>query len=642
MYISLDWCSPCGLLANEHKNIFVQDDDEVVSQRRERTATRSLRSPGTTPTPSIASTRVAAAPPTPAQSASLIPTHSTPKLKPSLYSRLSPPPKVNSSSSGVARGAMTPPAAPLSVPKVARAGLHRRPQSAPPVENPLSRSLPSLAELRKENTKPAAVRNSPYIERTRTLGSKLPGARTSATPLEPNSAGPTSRGTLTDDNKKRLVGTRKSVAVVPDSSKEAPPKATKAIPTAARAVPAAKPTKGLSRTSTVSSDSKFFQRKGRGVGPASGPNVQKSKVAPAPEPTKTQDSEMEKGFNSDLEMDTEDGGLRIPRILQNFDVGDTETFLTRHFLTPPQAMSVTSDDDYELIRPEEWQEAEAESEAAHSPPRAPHSMYNPSTSRGRFASGELHSSALRHFLSNEAPESLSSTSTGIPAKSKSSPLHSLLLGSLTLKKPEMSSEPYVPTRASPSGELTSSQWVPYDMPAMPAMETLPTHEPKGSALTSVQLQQSLSPEMQSSSRLRKKWEVTQKAAVPPSLKESPRGLKRLLLFGRKKDRSCSASITSECPSDIDDDFDVVSEHGGRTNEMTHIGVKSTGSRLPTSSKNSGLLLAPPAIPEDSPTEGDMGTQRLVSSKRGFIFSITHTAVSCLRMHRSDRPLNKST
>lgn len=630
------------------RKIFVQDDDEVVSQRRERTATRSLRSPGTTTsTPSIASTRVAAAPTTPAQSPSLIPTHSlTPKTKSSLYSRLSPPPKVNSSSSGVARGAMTPPTAPLSVPKVVRTGLQRRPQSAPPVENPLSRSLPSLAELRKENTKPAAVRNSPYIERTRTLGSKLPGARASATPLEPNSGGPTSRGTSTDDNKKRLIGTRKSVAAVADSSKEAPPKGSKAIPTAARAVPAAKPTKGLSRTSTVSSDSKFFQRKGRGAGPASGPNVQKSKVAPAPEPTKTHDNEMEKGSNSDLEMDTEDGGHRIPRILQNFDVGGTETFLTRHFLTPPQAMSVTSDDDYELIRPEEWQEAEAESEAAHSPPRAPHSLYNPSTSRARFASGELHSSTLRHFLSNEATEnSLSSTSTGIPPKSKSSPLHSLLLGSLTLKKPEVSSEPYIPTRASPSGELTSSQWVPYDVPSIPAPETLPIHEPKGSALTSVQLQQSLSPEMQSSSRLRKKWEVTQKTAVPPSLKESPRGLKRLLLFGRKKDRSCSASITSECPSDIDDDFDVASEHGGRTNEMMHIGAKSTGSRLPTSSKNSGLLMAPPAIPEDSPTEGDMGTRRLVSSKRGFIFYITHTAVSCLRMHHSDRPvnnLNKST
>lgn len=89
-------------------------------------------------------------------------------------------------------------------------------------------------------------------------------------------------------------------------------------------------------------------------------------------------------------------------------------------------------------------------------------------------------------------------------------------------------------------------------------------------------------------------------------------MKRLLKFGlKKKDKSSAASTTSDSPSDIDDDFDFsVEHHGARTDELTHIGAKSLGSRMP--GKASGLL-GPPAIPEDSATEGDVGV-RLVSSK----------------------------
>jgi hypothetical protein len=87
------------------------------------------------------------------------------------------------------------------------------------------------------------------------------------------------------------------------------------------------------------------------------------------------------------------------------------------------------------------------------------------------------------------------------------------------------------------------------------------------------------------------------------MKESPRGLKRLLKFGRKKASASTAtewpSISS--PSEADEDAGVVSSERGVWSEdshVTHIGVKGSASRVPPENSSS---MCTPAIPEDSPT-----------------------------------------
>lgn len=616
----------------------LQDDEgakrleEIANQRRERIAARSSpSSPLATSTPRASEKQ----PSTPTAFPTLIPTPSlTPKPKPSAARRLSPSKKA---SPGAFRGTVSSPAAPAtSASKLIRTS-QRRLQSAPTnqeVENPMSRSVPSLAELRKENTKPSLVRTSTYNERPRSTGSKLPGIRGASAPLEANGSRTGSRGVSADD-KKRQLSTRKSVAAVTESVPEAPavapPKSSKALPAEASAT--SKSNKRLSLPSATSGDSKSSLRKGRGIGPGSGPNVRKSKVAAAPDPSKEEDTEKSislsehepvkaegdaaeedvMGLMSSVEEDKGASVRADPIQATEVSNVDSSSVLTAPPSTSPQTLAMVLDDDYEMIRLEEWQEPEL-AEDVRRPEEVPSSKTDQYAIHAEVVSESLHSSTLRHFLqedSENVPVMDTAASGTVTPPQRSSPIH---LNPLRSSSPKGSEVPdlFTGPRAVPDGVGSSSQ-VRYEAPyasfagvsSSPAMSPAP-----------LQLQLSLSPEAQISSKLRKKWLGSQKVLAPPPVKESPRGLKRLLKFGmKKKDKSSAASTTSDSPSDIDDDMDFAIEHGGRTGELTHIGAKSLGSRMAGKASD---LVGPPAIPEDSATEGDAG-DRLVSSKHCCVF-----------------------
>lgn len=532
---------------------------------------------------------------------------------------------------------MSSPAAPMSTPKVVRT-IQRRPQTTGPAkeaENAMSRSVPSLSELRKENTKPALVRNSTYNERPRSTGSKLPGmVRASSAPLDSNGSRTTTKGAPSEE-KKRGMGIRRSIAVVTDSMKDgpilSPLKVAKVDPV--EPTPKTKANKRLSLTSASTTDSKPFLRKGRGIGPGAGPNVRKSKVAAAPESTKSPEEESEKvpeeesqfvgtgaekaasGLASSIAED--ERAIARPesstaQACETVDVGGLGVFPVGSG-TPPESTSLPlEEDEDEVIRPEEWQEADA-GQDGESAVRLSASEAEQCDTRAELASGNVHSTTLRHFLNEEPPNGLSQNISRpeSPPRGRSSPIHSIPLSSLSPKGSDVPD--LYRARRGPAGDTLASPRLSYEVPFASMAESFPSEAPislgSGSpfAISAPHLHQSLSPDGHTVSSLRKKWGSSQKAAAPPSVKDSPRGLKRLLKFGRKKDKSSAASVTSESPSDIEDDFDMLSEHGGRTDELAQIGVKSTGSRIP------GKVPGPPAIPEDSVTEGDVGT-RLVSSE----------------------------
>ena len=518
----------------------------------------------------------------------------------------------------------------------------------------MSRSVPSLSELRKENTKPALVRNSTYNERPRSTGSKLPGmVRASSAPLESNGSRTATKGTPSEE-KKRGMGIRRSIAVVTDSIKDGPILSPLKVAKVSPAEPTSKSKahKRLSLTSASTTDSKPFLRKGRGIGPGAGPNVRKSKVAAAPEPTKSPEEESEKVPDSESQsvgagaekaatglassIDEDERAIAQPESLtaqasETLNIGGLGVFPVSSG-TPPESTSLPlEEDEDEVIRLEEWQEADAGQDGV-STVRLPASEAEECDTRAELSSGNVHSTTLRHFL-NEEPQngSLQNTShPGSPPRGRSSPIHSIPLSSLSPKGSEVLD--LYRAHRGPAGDTLASPRLSYEVPFASMAESFPSEAPialgSGSPFASPapQLHQSLSPDGQTVSGLRKKWGSSQKAAAPPNVKDSPRGLKRLLKFGRKKDKSSAASVTSESPSDIEDDFDMVSEHGGRTDELTHIGAKSTGSRIP------GKVSGPPAIPEDSVTEGDVGT-RLVSSK---------FATLCCASNTLSQPLCNST
>lgn len=458
---------------------------------------------------------------TPSALPTLIPTPSlTPKGKPNAARRLSPPKKA---SVGAFRGTASSPAVPVTAPKQARAA-PRRPQSAPPikeVEHPLSRSVPSLAELRKENTKPSLVRNSTYNERPRSTGSKLPGMRgASAIPMESNgnSRPAGARGAPADEKeKKRRASTRKSVTGLTDAVPEvlAPLKASKALPAEA------KPNKRLSLPSSAAADSKPFLRKGRGIGPGSGPNVRKSKVAAAPEPTRAfdeksmSDSEHEpvkadvaehdaRDSVSSIEDDKE-GSVRpdLTQASQPSANGEVTSPFTSRPSTPPHShsLALALNDDDETIRPEEWLE----------PEHADDLKSDEYATHAELLAENMHSSTLRHFL-NEGGENMSAMNTGtVTPSQRSSPIHSIPLRALSPKGSDLPDEFHVP-RDVPVSDGFSGLDVPMSLAlGSPAMSPAPPP-----------LNRSQSPDAQTSSKLRKKWLSSQKVINPPPVKDSPR------------------------------------------------------------------------------------------------------------------------
>ncbi|CAM6030376.1 unnamed protein product [Sphagnum balticum] len=204
--------------------------------------------------------------------------------KSSTLGKQSPPKK---GANGTIRSTVASPS-PSSAPKMTRTS-QRRPQSTKQPntsENPLSRSVPSLAELRKENKKPSLVRTSTYTDRALPGNNKISNTviRSSTVPLEANGSRPTVRASTTDD-KKRHTNTRKSIGVVSESPKEGPastPLKVSKTP-AIDQKPANKVNKRLSLTGAPASDSKPFLRKGRGIGPGDAAKIRRSKVASVPD-----------------------------------------------------------------------------------------------------------------------------------------------------------------------------------------------------------------------------------------------------------------------------------------------------------------------------------------------------------------------
>lgn len=604
-----------------------KDDDEgkrqeeIANQRRERIAARSSPSPpsggaasavSTTSTPKTLEKQQQQqqqqASSIPSGFPTMIPTPSlTPKGKPHAARRLSSPQKV---SAGAFRGTVSSPAAPASAPKLVRPS-QRKLQSAPPnreVENPLSRSVPSLAELRKENTKPSSVRNSAV----RSTGTKIPGIRGTSAPPESNGSKIVSKAAPAEE-KKRRAATRKSVA----GAMETVPDVLKVLkaPTAE-----AKSNKRLSLTSATNGDSKPFLRKGRGIGPGSGPNVRKSKVAAAPEPAKPFEEDVEKSISDSehepvkadviAELEARDSISSVeeckevtvrPDLTQASEASNVEVTsdLVTRPSTPPHGLPSVLNDEDEMIRPNEWQEPELAEDTGRGEDF-------PSTNADQYAtpaelvSENSHSSTLRHFL-DETSENVSVVNTGtVTPTQRSSPIHSIPLRSLSPKVSEALDQYNVPRADAPN--------LHHDVPVADNFSVRGVSNSPATSPAPPQLQLSHSPEGHTSSRLRKKWLSSQKPVAPPPVKEAPRGLKRLLKFGlKKKDKSSTASTTSDSPSDIDDDVDITIEHVGRSDELTHIGAKSLGSRIP--GKGSSLM-GHPAIPEDSAT-GDSGV-RLIS------------------------------
>uniref|UniRef100_A0A7I4C758 COP1-interacting protein 7 n=1 Tax=Physcomitrium patens TaxID=3218 RepID=A0A7I4C758_PHYPA len=604
--------------------------EEIGNQRRERIAARSSPSPplaGAASAVSTASTTRATAkqPTTPTAQPTHIPTPSlTPKTKSNAARRLSPSKRV---SPGTLRGPVSSPATAAPALKTVRTN-QRKSQTAPQtkeVENPMSRSAPSLAELRKENTKPGLPRKSTDNERPRITGSKLPGTRGASTPLEPNGSVVGTRGVGTDD-KNRRVGTRKSVAAVADSATEAQLLVPKTPQDEQSAT--SKPIKRPSPTSAANVESKPFLRKGRGIGPGSGPVVRKSKVGAAPEPSKADEEEADQSISdsepefakAEREVGEEDedkeASVRPDPIeasqactLERPDISTTRPS------TAPQSLASVLHDDDESIRPEEWQEPEISQDGCSSEDFF-YRKSDQDTTRAGVLLENQQSSALRYF-SNEGLENDFMVNT-IPSGTvtpppRSSPIHSIPLRSLSPKGSEVP-DLHKAHRYS-SGDIATSPYVPTTPVAF--TDRFPAHDGPFSVPSGAP---PLSPETQTSAKLRKNWLNSQKISGPPTVKESTRGLKKLLKFGlKKKDKGSGVSTTSDSPSDIDDDFfDSVSEHGGRTEELTNIAQRNLGSRAPS---KASALTGPPAIPEDFATENEDVGSRLISTPRSF-FSLS--------------------
>ncbi|CAM6035067.1 unnamed protein product [Sphagnum compactum] len=469
--------------------------------------------------------------------------------KSSTLGKQSPPKK---GANGTIRSTVASPS-PSSAPKMTRTS-QRRPQSTKQPntsENPLSRSVPSLAELRKENKKPSLVRTSTYTDRALPGNNKISNTviRSSTVPLEANGSRPTVRASTTDD-KKRHTSTRKSIGVVSESPKEGPastPLKVSKTP-AIDQKPANKVNKRLSLTGAPASDSKPFLRKGRGIGPGDAAKIRRSKVASVPDvvekspdeecPTTSlplpSDMEEDQHVSTSVTMSVAD--LPICEASEPSELVNSESVAPTMDIQPSNLQPMPCDLSISVSLPQV------------EPFMAPQILILSSPDRD---------ASLQH-LSIEVPSAV-------------------VLDSFSIDD-----TPIAIASRSPSGS--------------PASQSYP------------QIQQSHSPDtvQTNTNCLRKKWATSQVSAPPITMKESPRGLKRLLKFGRKKTSASTAtewpSISS--PSEADEDAGVVSSERGVWSEdshATHIGVKSSASRIHPLSNTHSWLDAVPFVRSSIPT-----------------------------------------
>ncbi|CAM6050259.1 unnamed protein product [Sphagnum compactum] len=203
--------------------------------------------------------------------------------KPSPLPKLSP----QKSTSRPLRGSMST-LAPPTISKPSRIFQRRASTALKSSLNPLSQSVPSFAELRKENTKPSAVRSSSIFERgSLKKNQSLPARHASTAPLEANRTQPSSRlissMSANNDDKKRLRSSaiRRSVSELSTGSQEvqvsAPRRTTKVVEVEQKEQ-LTKTTNHLSTIPSGALDAKPFLRKGRSTTSGATPAARKLKI----------------------------------------------------------------------------------------------------------------------------------------------------------------------------------------------------------------------------------------------------------------------------------------------------------------------------------------------------------------------------
>lgn len=566
------------------------------AQRRERIAARSGPTSGNS-----------------AQSSTTTPRTSlrSSSKTPSSMQKLASPQKIPNGSVRSSITSLSP-----AIPKTSRL-IQRRNSTVPGTpQNPLSRSVPSLSELRKENTKPSGVRSSIQDRKSFSKAIGIPAGRASTAPLEANGMRPTTRAAsvINDDKKRRSMGTRKSLsALTLGPSAEVP--VTTAVRVSKILMPeqngSTKPTKRVSVTSTVSPEAKTFLRKGRGIGPGAGPGVRKLKETSAPEPPKLPEEDVRP---LSLPIQTSSVEVHSPDTVQPkqevTSVLDTEEPVEREGMVPIIASGAAAKDDCipapsslpdkdplkiasldtKMIQnpSEETQSLDPDrgSEAPYVVHVEDYALHDPATSTSCMDE-EYQSRQSAPDESHEVPSSSKSSPAKVPTVSPSRIRHSHAESQIPIinsSSPLSEIDPCMPPRVlespthSPAPAISTTLDT-YDAP----LATVPDPDPSYEAPTAIAspppstrsvsqsypaLQASLSPEATHANtvRSRKKWGNSQK--VPPPVnslsKESPKGLRKLLNFGRKSRSSgsntndcISASTTSE--GDIDDE--VTSDSG---------------------------------------------------------------------------------
>jgi len=554
-------------------HLIVQDEEErkrleaLRALRRERIAARS--NPATAAATSHASQRQLSSP------------------KPSPLPKLSP----QKSTSRPLRGSMST-LAPPTISKSSRIFQRRASTALKSSLNPLSQSVPSFAELRKENTKPSAVRSSSIFERgSLKKNQSLPARHASTAPLEANRTQPSSRlissMSANNDDKKRLRSSaiRRSVSELSTESQEvqvSAPRRTSKVVEVEQKEQSTKTTNHLSTIPSGALDAKPFLRKGRSTTSGATPAARKLKTdsaadhlkvpngnppmplplplplpLPVEAPPSAQDFNQIPAASRDLATDetNEKAGIR-PGLMPADPSASIDAIQS-----PPKVIKEASVDllpDTNGNKPHVSQaplEAPVEDYVA---PRAPETLkpYSNGYPELVVAEDEISSS----FNPTAAEESPAHSQTHISALTNSSPV------AYIAPRAMMSSSPIsTPTRA------TSAPAEVYDAPLATVTDyTSPKYDAPKAIVSSSSLdalpvlQASLSPEevgnTNSSGRSRKTWGSSQKLALTGDNdnKESPKGLRKLLKFGRKSRNSNANDSTT---SEGDEDTEATSEAG---------------------------------------------------------------------------------
>ncbi|BFI16261.1 hypothetical protein MPTK1_5g20180 [Marchantia polymorpha subsp. ruderalis] len=663
--------------------------DEIRMQRRERIAARSSPTSGT-------------------QSASSTPraarqTPTTPKSNP--LQRLSPSKSLKVGTAGAAgRGAVlsSPKAIPGKTGSAGVAAAQRRgqnPSSQTAAENPLSRSVPSLGDLRKENTKPSGrsslgdkVGGSARIQAKFLSSMHRSKSANDAAPLESNggvSSRSVARATVfVDDKKRRSVSSRKSIATVTELKGVTSSPSTESVSTPLKAPKELLPESGVAKvakkstTATAAQDAKPFLRKGTGIGPGAGSVVRKLKSSQMSDSTKSMDEDgpdtPSAPSHDNLQSDQE--GTKEEVIANTVDAVVA--------LSSPIASATTEEKVTDVLAAEDPQDATQRpanapgpvvirSPASPPPETAdisapsleadmtaliqPQTLATDDSHAGQQSDEDLkpepHGDAEEVKTADEfevkvtevldspvrAPvQTIVDNSQGFEAPlAPLSPPESNFTAFPLVSTPEDYNAPLALTSPSPSQTTMAPNIEDYDFVlASPSDTVVPddyeapvavaTTSPAASptSRTFPQLQRSLSPHSNKvdASKSRKKWGGSQKSSssTQQGSKDAPKGLKRLLNFGRRSSKGNTANasewVSASTASEGDDDADETKVGGSRLSDIPNKKVdssnKTSRSRTTLNGKGNNLRYmgdSPDSSRTDSRTDSNGSGDRVPRS-----------------------------